>query len=110
MNIVLGVSASTGIGIGKAFVLPEAQERIIPKREIEEFELELGWSRFTAACSQVQVYIDNQLSTLSKESLQHVLFETYQLMLADPVFTQELHDLFIAERINIEYALEKKII
>ena len=110
MNIVLGVSASTGIGIGKAFVLPEAQERIIPKREIEAFELENGWTRFTAACAQVQHLIDGQLATLAKDSLQHVLFETYQLMLADPVFTQELHELYLAERINIEFALEKKII
>ena len=110
MNIVLGVSASTGIGIGKAFVLPEAQERIIPRRAIDETEIENGWTRFTDACSQVQIQIDTQLSALSKDSLQHVLFETYQLMLADPVFTQELRELFIAERINIEYALEKKII
>lgn len=110
MNIVLGVSASTGIGIGKAFVLPEAQERIIPRRAIEEAEIENGWARFTDACSQVQMQINSQLSGLSKDNLQHVLFETYQLMLADPVFTQELHELFIAERINIEYALEKKII
>lgn len=110
MNIVLGVSASKGIGIGKAFVLPEAQERIIPRREIEEFELDNGWARFTSACSQVQVQIDSQLSTLAKDSLQHVLLETYQLMLADPVFTKELRELFFAERINIEFALEKKII
>lgn len=110
MNIVLGVSASTGIGIGKAFVLPEAQERIIPRRAIGETEIENGWTRFTDACSQVQIQIDTQLSALPKDSLQHVLFETYQLMLADPVFTQELRELFIAERINIEYALEKKII
>ncbi len=110
MNIVLGVSASKGIGIGKAFVMPEAQERIIPRREIEEFELDTGWARFTSACSQVQMQIDSQLSTLAKDSLQHVLFETYQLMLADPVFIKELRELFFAERINIEFALEKKII
>ncbi len=109
MNIVLGMSASKGIGIGKAFVLPEAQERIIPRREIKEFEIENEWTRFTSACSQVQERIDSQLATLAKDSLQHVLFETYQLMLADPVFNQELHELFLAERINIEYALEKKI-
>ncbi|MCR5623018.1 MAG: phosphoenolpyruvate--protein phosphotransferase [Treponema sp.] len=110
MNIVLGVSASTGIGIGKAFVLPEAQERVIPRRSIDEMEIDNGWTRFTDACTQVQVQIDAQLSVLAKDSLQHVLFETYQLMLADPVFTQELRELFVAERINIEYALEKKII
>ena len=110
MNIVLGVSASKGIGIGRAFVLPETQERIIPKREIEEFEIENGWTRFTAACAQVQELIDGQLASLAKDSLQHVLFETYQLMLADPVFTRELREQFTAERLNIEFALEKKII
>lgn len=109
MNIILGISASNGIGIGKAFVLPEVQERVIPKHEITSGELESGWSRFTNACSVVQTQITQQLEALAKDNLQRVIFETYQLMLTDPVFTQELKTLYEKEKINIEYALEKKI-
>ncbi len=109
MNIILGISASNGIGIGKAFVLPEVQERVIPKHEITSGELESGWSRFTNACSVVQTQITQQLEALAKDNLQRVIFETYQLMLTDPVFTQELKTLYENEKINIEYALEKKI-
>ena len=43
MNVVLGVSAAPGIGIGKAFILPEEQERIIPKRKISQEEVEPEW-------------------------------------------------------------------
>lgn len=109
MNIILGISASNGIGIGKVFVLPEVQERVIPKREITSGELESGWSRFTNACSVVQTQITQQLESLAKDNLQRIIFETYQLMLTDPVFTQELKTLYENERINIEYTLEKKI-
>ena len=47
MNLFLGISASTGIGIGKAFVVPESEKRVIPQnhilpgdrdKELEKFE------------------------------------------------------------------------
>ena len=109
MNVVLGLSASTGIGIGKAFVLPEIQEKIIPKEKIMSDQLDEGWTRFTSACNTVQALIDKQLQTLPKDNLQKIIFETYQLMLSDPVFIQEVHDSYEKELYNIEYILDKKV-
>ena len=109
MNVVLGLSASTGIGIGKAFVLPEIKEKVIPKEKITSDQLAEGWDRFTAACSSVQSLIEKQLQNLPKDNLQKIIFETYQLMLADPVFVKEVRESYEQELYNIEYILDKKV-
>lgn len=109
MNVVLGLSASTGIGIGKAFVLPEIKEKVIPKEKITSDQLAEGWDRFTTACESVQVLIDKQLQSLPKDNLQRIIFETYQLMLADPVFIQEVKDYYEQELFNIEHILDIKV-
>lgn len=109
MNVVLGLSASTGIGIGKAFVLPEIKEKVIPKEKITSDQLAEGWDRFTQACNIVQTLIDKQLQSLPKDNLQRIIFETYQLMLADPVFIQEVKDFYEQELFNIEHILSIKV-
>lgn len=109
MNVVLGLSASTGIGIGKAFVLPEIKEKVIPKEKITSDQLAEGWDRFTQACNSVQTLIDKQLQNLPKDNLQKIIFETYQLMLADPVFIQEVKDYYEQELFNIEHILSIKV-
>lgn len=109
MNIILGLSAATGTGIGKAFVLPLSQERIIPKRSISPDFLETEWAKFSDACDKVQIQIDTQLNNLTKDNIQRAIFETYELMLTDPIFLQELKELLEKDCNNIEYALEKKI-
>ncbi|MBP5252138.1 MAG: phosphoenolpyruvate--protein phosphotransferase [Treponema sp.] len=108
MNVILGISASTGIGIGNAFVLPEVKERIIPKHKISPKNVETEWNRFTSACQSVKDSIKHDLENLSKDDLQRVIFETYLLMVDDPVFLQEVRSYFETELLNIEFILNKK--
>ena len=49
MNVILGISAATGIGIGPAFVLPEEKERIIPHHAISKEDVAKEWKRFDDA-------------------------------------------------------------
>lgn len=107
MNVILGISAADGIGIGKAFILPENQERIIPKREIQDSIKDSEWERFTKASGIVLDKITHQLESLPPENLQRVIFETYQLMLTDPVFNKEVHDTFYAGKHNLEHTLNQ---
>ena len=102
MNVLLGISASGGIGIGNAFVLPETPERVIYKNRISDEEVEYEWSRFESACLKVKESIEKSLSGLSQEDLNRVILETYLLMLADPVFLQEVKASF--EILNIPSA------
>ena len=92
MNVILGISASAGIGIGNAFVIPEIQERVIPKTKISPEDIDEGWSKFADACELVQKQIEHDFKTLPKDSLQQTILETYQLMLTDPIFLAEVKE------------------
>ena len=109
MNVNLGVSASSGIGIGKAFILPEETKRVIPRQIIADAEKDAEWKRFQDACTQVYNQIHQQLQNMDPANLQKIIFETYELMLTDPVFLQETQDTFYLGKNNIEYVVEQQV-
>lgn len=109
MNVLFGVSASDGLGLGKAFVVPETEERIIPKNKISSGEAKREWKRFEKAVEKEQKKIENHLSTLEAGNIQRTIFETYQLMLSDPVFIEEVKKSLNTQLFNIEYVLENKV-
>ncbi|MBP5401862.1 MAG: phosphoenolpyruvate--protein phosphotransferase [Treponema sp.] len=112
MNILLGISASAGISTGKAFVIPEPVQRIIPQFPVSSQDIEKEWSRFIKAKAKISEKIKKQLDSLSNDSkqdkIQRELFETYLLMLDDPVFLNELKDELEGNPFNIEYILDNK--
>lgn len=110
MNVMLGISAAGGIGIGKIFILPESQELVIPQNKISSEDVAEEWKRFEDAVEDVQEEIESHQKSLGSEDLQRVIFETYQLMLTDPVFTKELKAALEAELYNVEYILQKKTV
>lgn len=108
MNILLGTSAAEGMGIGRAFILPEAPERVIPKFSISDDKIAEEKQRFKDACDKVHGQIDAILKTKQQNDLQNVIFETYMLMLTDPVFIQEVNDGVSVLKQNIESVLSQK--
>ncbi len=109
MNVYLGDSAAEGIGIGKAFVLPEVQERKIPLYSIKKEDLEKEWLRLQKACKVTEEELNRHLADLSKDDLQRVILETYVLMLNDPVFMKETKELLEKSLENIETVLTEKV-
>lgn len=109
MNVILGVSASPGIGIGNAFILPEEQERFIPKRKISQAEVDPEWARFQSACHTVQTELNTHISDDKISKDQHDVLETYLLMLMDPVFLSELKAYLEKKLFNIEFSLNLKV-
>lgn len=112
MNVFLGVSASTGISIGKAFVIPEAVKRVIPQFPVSISQIEQEWSRFIKAKAKISGKIQKSLEEINNKSkqdkIQRELLETYLLMLDDPVFLQEVKQNLEANPFNIEYILDVK--
>ncbi|MBO4320608.1 MAG: phosphoenolpyruvate--protein phosphotransferase [Treponema sp.] len=108
MNILLGISAAGGMGIGKAFILPETQERIIPKHNISDADVPVEIERFKSATLTVHSQIEAHLKAQNSSDLQNVILETYLLMLTDPVFIQEVEQAVKLTRLNIEYTLNEK--
>lgn len=112
MNIFLGISASLGISTGKAFVIPEPVERTVPQFPISISQIEEEWERFSKAKTKISDKIAKQSASLNSDSkqdkIQKELFETYLLMLDDPVFLQEVKYELEANPFNIEYILDIK--
>jgi phosphoenolpyruvate-protein phosphotransferase (PTS system enzyme I) len=108
MNIFLGISAASGIGIGTAFVIPDAVKRTIPQERLSTSDHDPQWIRFENSLKKVSAVITGQLSTLVNNKAQKEIFETYLLMLADPEFIADVQRSFYADTFNIEYVLNQK--
>lgn len=112
MEVFLGIPAADGIGIGTAFVIPDPVKRAIPQHHIKIDQVTKGWTRYEAAVQSVTLEISEHLDSLSKtdpkDKAQREVFETYILMLSDPVFTKEVKDFFEKELFNIEYTIQFK--
>ena len=112
MEVFLGIPAADGTGIGTAFVIPDPVKRAIPQHHINIDQINRGWSRFEAAVQTVTLGLSEHLDSLSKTSerdrAQREVFETYILMLEDPVFKQEVREFFESQLFNIEYTVQFK--
>ena len=109
MNSILGFSASGGMGIGRAFVLPESKAPVIEKNSITSDDVAREWKRFDDACSVVQSSIEGHLNSLTPENVQRAIFETNLLMLTDQVFIKEVKDAVEKNLLNLEYTLDFKV-
>ena len=87
-------------------------KRAIPQHHIKIDQVTNGWTRYEAAVQSVTLEISEHLDSLSKtdpkDKVQREVFETYILMLSDPVFTKEVKDFFEKELFNIEYTIQFK--
>ena len=112
MEVFLGIPAADGIGIGTAFVIPDPVKRAISQHHIKIDQLNAGWNRFEHASQSVVFELTNHLDSLSKtdpkDKIQREVFETYILMLEDPVFLRETREFYEKELFNIEYSLNFK--
>lgn len=112
MDVFLGIPAADGIGIGVSFVIPEPIKRAIPQHRIKIDEIAKGWTRFESAVQAVILQLSEHLELLSKtkekDKIQREVFETYILMLEDPVFSKELKDFYETQLFNIEYSVQFK--
>ena len=112
MEVFLGIPAADGTGIGTAFVIPDPVKRAIPQHHINIDQLNKGWSRFEASVQTVTLELSEHLDSLSKTSerdrAQREVFETYILMLEDPVFKQEVREFYENQLFNIEYTVQFK--
>lgn len=112
MEVFLGKPAADGTGIGTAFVIPDPVKRAIPQHHISIDHLNIEWQKFELAIENVVLELNHKLDSLSKfdkrDKVQREVFETYILMLEDPVFRQEIQDFHKKELFNIEYTIQFK--
>ena len=82
MEVFLGIPAADGIGIGTAFVIPDAVKRAIPQHHIKIDQTKKDWERFQSSVQTVILDLSEQLESLSKtdpkDKVQREVFETYR--------------------------------
>lgn len=108
MNVLFGLSASSGIGIGRAFVIPEAEKRVISSKKIKNEEKPKQLVRFERSLAKVVGQIAEQLEIVKDDKTQSEIFETYFLMLNDPEFLGDVRKTFDESNFSIEYVLNQK--
>ncbi len=112
MDISFGISVSPGIGSGSAFVIPEPVQRIVSQSSIKAEEFESEWLRYIKArdtvASQIKAQLEQIKSSKNPDKVQQEIFETYSLMLTDPVFNKELSDSLKDSLFNVESVLNAK--
>ena len=108
MNVLFGLSASSGIGIGRAFVIPETEKRVISSKKIKNEEKPKQLVRFERSLAKVVGQIAEQLEIVKDDKTQSEIFETYFLMLNDPEFLGDVRKTFDESNFSIEYILNQK--
>lgn len=110
MDIYFGTAVSPGIGGGKAFVIPEQVHRVIPQNTITAQDVDTEWLRYTYARDTVAKQIRGQLEKIDSinDKIQKEIFETYSLMLTDPVFNTDVNNSLKERLFNIEFVLNAK--
>ncbi len=106
MEVFSGISASTGIGIGHAFVVTQTASKTIPHYSIEKEELDFEWNRLEKALDAVRVRINEKLAIADIQ--QSEILQTYLVMLDDAEFIKQIHTQFYETCQNIEFVVNAK--
>jgi len=104
MRILKGIAASSGIGIGKAFLYIH-EKLIVPHSEIEASQVDAEKSRYLHALEVVA----GDLQVIGGGAFsndQHKILETHLLMLQDPEFKHEVVNTISNEHKCAEWAVE----
>lgn len=101
-----GLGVSSGIGIGKAFIIDKRQIDII-KKYVNDVDVELHRLRsaFETAKEQLQKLYKETIDKLGEKEAQ--IFKSHEMMLEDETFIFEVENIIKEEKINAEYALNE---
>jgi len=105
-----GISVSNGIGIGKAIIYRTDLDDVV-EQSIEADQVEDEIARYKDALNEVgEIFLSNQ-KRIAKESgmEQAKIFDTYQLILEDPFFKEEVTDAIYKELKNPEFIICSKL-
>ena len=100
-----GTSASSGIGIGKAVIVEEA-ELVIKRENVSDVEAELG--RFKGALEQsvkdTEVLAADLATRVGEKEAE--IMQGHMMLLADPMLTGEIENSIKNDGVNSEFAIE----
>lgn len=109
-NVLTGVAASTGITIGKAYLVDRSKVEFLYQSLISEPLIDEEVARFDAAINQAREQLEQVKSTVPEElSGQAFIFDAHLLLLKDKLIYDATINTIREERINAEWALNKSV-
>lgn len=101
-----GLGVSSGIGIGKAFII-DKRPVDITKNYVNDIDKELDRLRsaFKRARDQLNDLYNETIDELGKKEAQ--IFKSHEMMLEDTTFISDVEDIIKEEKVNAEYALNE---
>jgi phosphotransferase system enzyme I (PtsI) len=102
-----GISASSGVAIGKAFLYVDDVFSQIPRYSVPRDEIELEWSRFLEAVLAAEAEVLELLERANREmgEEQAKIFESHLMMLRDEDLKDQIQTKLNTSSQNIEWVL-----
>lgn len=109
--MILGEPASSGLARGRALLCDCAKQMVVPRRQIDEAEMESELERFDVAVSAVEQTLQGVQSGVHRAlgNTEAAIFEAQIHLLRDEELRQAVRNVCMAKRINVEAALEDAI-
>jgi len=105
-----GIAASSGIAIGKAYLVDRSKIEFIYQDLISIPLVEAEVSRFEGAVDQARAQLEQIKAGVPEELVAHAyILDTHLLLLQDKLIYEATIDLIRHERINAEWALRKAV-
>ncbi|WP_322924132.1 phosphoenolpyruvate--protein phosphotransferase [Paenibacillus campi] len=106
MANILGIAASSGIAIAKAFRL-EHPEYEISKRSISDVDAELAKLQAALETSKGELEVIKERTLQEMGEKKAEIFQSHLLILSDPELIDPVKDKIASEMVNAEYALNE---
>ncbi|MBF0634932.1 MAG: hypothetical protein HQK85_09765, partial [Nitrospinae bacterium] len=107
-NVFVGIPASTGIIIGKAYVLDRHMicvlEQSVPEDELDA-EIERFYEAAESCRSEIREIADRSRSE-SGEDIPSLVFDTHFQILNDPSVLSDVKNIMVERRCNAEWAIK----
>jgi phosphotransferase system enzyme I (PtsI) len=106
---LLGIAASPGVAVGRAYVV-DRRRMTIPRRHITPEEVEGEVARLRGAMMAARQQLEQIRERLVGEASEHtVILDAHLLMLDDTLLTEQTEDAIRLEFMNAEWALRRTV-
>ncbi|MFA5858821.1 MAG: phosphoenolpyruvate--protein phosphotransferase [Elusimicrobiota bacterium] len=106
-----GIPASSGVVVGKAVVIDQVDDTIVPQRTLSKEEVKEENNRYRVALKKTKdemIAIKSKMATsMGKEYLR--LLDAYILIVDDPIITKTVFKRINNEFVNSEWALHEEV-
>ncbi len=109
--MILGEVASSGLARGRALLCDCAKQVAVPRRQIDETEINSEIERFDEAVTAVEQKLKDVQAGVRRAlgNTEAEIFEAQILLARDPGLRKAVRDSCVAKRVNVEATLEEAI-